>query len=453
MLFYIYIDLFIMLFKTVTNRCIVINQYFSTMTLPQIIQQVISEDRGATTLPEIIEQVIAAESPAVAVLREDTNPEIIQEVTDYVLGKLQEETIFAKISPQTSYAYLAAAKIVDLTIPFEEQTKTTWKVRERCFLQKAPTGDPDKKQITMGNAFVMPAPHQTNIHFLNRFDNTVPTMLENPPLSVEMKVIGRKECTYHPDAISRIQNVVRKVFAGVRTASEALSGKRTIYVCGPMGGGKTHAVQQLILGNPELREMGAQKAVYSTDNIKTLLGEEFPESGDQQRFFLGLIIRQELEKTLKEQLHLSLIQEAIISGKDDVDAILSENTPAHDLREMDADDRVLLLRVLGRERKYNFNTVKKFAMNTRKTRPYLLEKLREQDLYSLTYVHKDGSVSTFDHATAKDFPSQKDEAVFNAVGRELISQEDVSLYGKDLAPYVGWTIQAALDEAARQLGR
>jgi hypothetical protein len=401
-------------------------------TLPKLVNSVLIsheyfEIKAESSVYPEMKLDVESSSPAVQELLKDTTPEILKEVKSYVVGN-------SAFNPQvvnegTVFAYLAAAKIIDLTIPVDQQNNSTIVIRDACLAE--PNSLKNNQQISLLNGYIIPDLAESRIQFLNRFDE-----VSNREIRVPQEDFAKTTAFFHSGSYPRIENVFKNSLNAIVESTKWL--QLNLFFAGPMGVGKsrhiTHFVSQLSGSSMDLKNI-----VYGTDHVKTFLREEYPTCQSGPSFVLGMVLRHVLETAVKTRStkDLFFLQEGVLSN-DPVALGLLKNTRVLEIRDHDAPFKMIALRALNREhlrmeRPLDFKGFAGSAANCRKVRLTLLDNLTEDHQYTLNY---NGKILTADEARKFEY----NEPDLEAIGNEIITLEDISELDPGLKVYVNKTV-------------
>lgn len=386
----------------------------------------------------------APESPAVTALKGETDDTTLNAVLCYVRGETSFEDLSYQISPSTSYSWLAAAKIADLTT---QGPNSTLPIREACLRQAVPEGKPP---MHLFNALTTPPQDLGDSRIVNSWDIT---RVSDESLKEEMKRLAGR-VSLNPEAAAKVRKVAELAFADIEKTGKALGGNQTIYLTGPSGSGKSTASKKLI------QEKGGEIAPFGTDRFMDVyIPQVFKNDNDTRfsRFFMGLILRLELERAVKtNRPDIPFLQEGILQSPNEINELF-RITNALSIVDHDADFKVLCLRVLAREKqRLSFENLKRYTLNSREKREQVIGLLREgKDSYELRYTRYEDCLSP-DHQRSNELDKETvtQEKYFRIspedceqIGRELITETDVHKFGDAIRPFIGLSIKEALTKA------
>jgi hypothetical protein len=373
-------------------------------------------------------------SPAVQGLKTDTNDEVIEQVKSYVLGYTVFDTTL--ITEESLLSYLAAAKIVDLTIPASEQTNSTIIIRDACLAE--PNTLKKLKQISLLNGYIIPKLTETRIEFLNRYEYS-----QERDIRQEMQKYAESSAYFHRDTFARFEAILKRSVNAIAESTKHLKD-RSVFFNGPSGVGKTTHISKFVqnlAGEP----VDLKNIVYGTDIVMGHLQEQFPTCQSTPSFILGVALRHVVETAIKTHAigKIFFLQEGLIT-RDEVALTLLKDTKELEVRDFDAPFKSIVLRALNREilrkeRPVDFVAFAKSADTVRKARITLLNNLSENQSYIMNYDGTDYSAEEM-----KFFHYHEPDLL--AIGNTLITAEDVVPFNGRLDPYIGMTLRKAADE-------
>lgn len=377
-------------------------------------------------------------SKAVQTLWQDTKQEHLDQVLAYVRGKAEFSARL--ITRETVFSYLAAAKIVDLTLPLNQQENSTILIRDLCF--REPETLSAGKQLTLINTYSVPKLDEESIENANRLDAL------DRAVRLPQEYLSQ-EISYHRDAVRRIHAVYAKAMKTIEVSTQLLSknGKH-LYFTGASGSGKTHGVTKLIQSLE--KGISPPDVIYRTDSFKEYLKSEdaFPGCGDFQSFLMAIALRKKMESHLKTGFPEYLfLQEGILMSEKDLKALFLDTKAPVEISDSDAPFRTIALRILNRALEgkgvyATFETARTNVTTTREARPLFGVYMRSEDSYSMHYDGVDYSLDQMKEMGFKIPDQNMDE-----VGNDRITEADVAKFGEKIFPYLGMTIRDAMNQA------
>lgn len=386
---------------------------------------------------------------AVQALREMTTPEIEDVVRSYVKNQISFDDLKTSINVQTIDQYLAAAKIIDMIIPYSEMINTTFQVRIECLKRdKEIRQGTNKTNTNIVNVFLLPCENETDPVFLNGVNNAHPMVKDDPVKRNHMYSVVRDKIYLHPEASKKLCEILQIFYNSIVESSLKLPENTTTIFRGCSGAGKSYALMQQL----QLEKISdVAKIVLSTDSIINLFTNDSNfKSTPDQTFLLGMLSRTALELAIKQHKpSLPLVQEGWYKIPAQINGLFVENRLT-DIKDFDGDFRIIALRMLSRFSQSNSNSLSldivwRNYCECRESRSYLIEKLRPEDTYNLQYSLNDGNFIQYTTETAKNLvvkPEEMEEAI-----AYVINNEDVIKLGDCLRPYIGLTIAQAYTKA------
>lgn len=388
------------------------------------------------------------QSSAVQSLREFTTQEIESEVTACVLGQVDFKYLKDNITKETISQYLAAAKIADLLYPQNKMAQSTFLIRFECLKKdKEINKGTNATGINLVNAFGMPPENETDPLLLNQINSrhSAFSQLSAAESAKKRNVIyeyAQNQLLIHPEMAERMENIITIFYKSVADLNSELPKNTTTILRGCPGTGKTFSLKKFKL--PSNLEMDLTERLYSTDRIMDAFMKSFQCSPDQT-FLLGFSVRKELDANVKKfNPDFSILQEGWFKTESEINPLFIEGRKL-EMRDFDGDLRLLELRILHRSIMQNaaltLDVIERSFREHRETRPYLIKKLRPEDVYQLQYTHNDGRVEIL-HADDLHNNIVDAQEMLNAKS-SVITAADVALVGENLNRFLGKTIQEA----------
>lgn len=392
------------------------------------------------------------ESPAVKILTEFATPEIISQVHQYVQGTILLERM--EITKENHSQYLAAAKIVDLVTPIENQQNSTFQIRYTA-LKKSDGIMGIPLFNTIVNAFAMPSADEKDPFLLNGLDHKHLSLQKMDPQRLSqyrlvMDAYVQKQVNFHPDFLKTVHKVIGVFAQNIENLQTLISPARVIYYCGVTGAGKTTAMKE---------SMGDVNAyIASTDNIVKAFSLKFNKDFSNDHLnYLSFSLRKEFESIIKEKYTtLSLIQEAWLIHPVEIEKLFNNTLPV-EMHDFDGDLRILSLRAILRARSpdgrptFPWNQMTRAFQLSRQHRPLIWKSLKNKDSYDLQYSYNDGTVKIYSleetqNLFQNDLKIPVDEEI-QTVTQSLITKNDVLQFGEALQEFEGLTISQAFEKA------
>lgn len=394
------------------------------------------------------------ESPAVKVLTGMTNPEVLSVAHQYVRGEIQLDAL--EITKENHAQYIAAAKIIDLTLPVESQTNSTFQLRYKALKKSDPMMEAPHFTTAI-NAFSIPPADEQDPFLINQLDNRHLSLKQIDPKKLpeyraRIYEYSQKEARLHPEFLKVINKTVKTFARNIENLQTVISPPRIILYAGATGTGKSTAIKE------NIKNIDIDTYIASTDNLRKVISLDLnSDFDDSQLLHLAFSLRKEFEAAIKEKYGApSLIQEAWMINADEIATALNNPLPI-EVNDFDGDLRLLSLRTILRARSpggrptFPWDQMTRAFKLSRQFRPVIWKTLQSKDSYKLQYSYNDGTIQTYSLAEAQAlFQTQlngsADEEI-KSVTQSVITKDDVAQIGEAIAEFEGMTISEAFQKA------
>jgi hypothetical protein len=400
------------------------------------------------------------DSRAYKILTKEAPEEMIEQVRKVINGEISLKEIEGRITSQSAYQYLAAAKVVDFESSGSE--KSTYEIRKLALLRSAPEKN-GRAEINMLNAFSMPPLNADNcdVVLLNELDNNHPVVKnakdrdERDHHLKRIYTYSQYEARLLPELASVIEDVVTDRVLSMKETAKSLPKETVVVFKGPSGAGKSHALKQLMSHYKQTQAL--DEVVQSTDIIKSDIGRRTGNVFKMQHLhLLGLSTFKMLSESIKATYpKLSTVQEGWFHNAISINQLFKDLNAANhklEMHDFDGDYTALCLRVLSRlddpnSPKPPMNQVDEAFKATRESRALLLKSLRETDTYQFRFVDVDGVINDkLDPQSIPSSPEKVNEEVANGK-KMVINEKHAEIFGKFLNQFVGMTLAEAFEKA------
>ncbi len=407
--------------------------------------------------PPLLARHTVRSSAVFQILTTATTDAIVERVENYVRGKCGEAAL-SEITEENAYEYLAATKLIDMTIASEEMVNSTYKIRELCLLNsKVIPGVRNK--INIMNAFSNPPADLEDVDLLlaNEIDNVHPAVTSAPFGEPRNKILSKiydysqTKALVVPELVSIVEEVVAERFAAMEKVSTHIPEKTMIVFKGCSGSGKSYALRHFL--SEEIGAFSPNTAVQSTDNTKKDIRERTGKVfTDQQVHLFGFAVFKMMSQEIKNHSpDISTLQEGWFNSSPGIENLfkdLSKQGLKLQMKDFDGDFEALALRVLARQGDIDtprppLEQVVRGFKTSRESRPQLLCSIRNEDTYAFRFVDKYARISDEkDPLSVPSLPEAVDLEILQ--GKDLvISEAHVDLFGEHLRNVVGLTISEA----------
>lgn len=394
------------------------------------------------------------DSPAVIILTSMTTPEILFQVTQYVNGDKPFSTL--EITRENNAQYIAAAKIIDLTIAEEDQQNSTFQVRYTALLKADDVaGHPHFN--TAINAFSTPPADEQDPLFVNELDNLHPGFSQMDPQGLvaykaRMNLFAQKSIQLHPEFAAVVKKVAQMFANNIENLQTILTPPRSVIYSGTSGTGKSTTMHQQLPG------LDLDAYIPSTDNFTKALKTEFGNKiGESHFFYFSVCMRREFDIAIKQKYPApSLIQELWLIADAEIANVFKNPLPVA-VNDFDGDLRLISLRTIFRARSpggrptFAWSQMVKGFKDSRLARPKVHAGLRANDTYQLQHSYNDGSIKVYSLEEARELVKSQTQETLDAeiasVGESIITPEDIARFGDAIKEFEGMKIADAFELA------
>ncbi|HEV8052683.1 MAG TPA: metallophosphoesterase [Parachlamydiaceae bacterium] len=395
-----------------------------------------------------------ADSPAVIILTGMTTPDILSQVQEYVNGEKPLDEL--EITKENHAQFLAAAKILDLTIPSANQQNSTYQVRYTALLKSDGTsGNPHFN--TAINAFSTPPADEQDPLLINELDNQHPSLQQMDAKTVadyrvKMNLYSQKKANLHPEFSAIVKKVAEIFGQNIANLQTMLNPPRAIIYIGTSGTGKSTMMKK------NMPDLNLDTYIASTDNFIAALCSEFNKKfSESQFFYLSVCLRREFESAIKEKYAApAFIQELWLANETEIANVFRNSLPI-EVNDFDGDLRLISLRTILRARSPGgrptlpWDQMVRSYRLSRQCRPLVFAAVQAKDTYHLQYSYNDGTFKIYSLEEARNlFQIQSNESIDNeiaCVAESLITTDDVAIIGDAIREFEGKKISDAFELA------